>query len=155
MDAIPMHDANACGPLPALRARVAAGELQPDPAQRVAAERLQSLWAELRGYDPQPRPDSAHPGLFARLLRRAAEGADERRPNGLYLVGEVGRGKSMLMDLFFAAAQVKRRRRVHFHAFMQECHARIPRLARRASRGRGPDPAAGRRHRRRRRPAVL
>lgn len=113
------------GPLPAYRARVAAGALTPDPSQQSAAERLNGLWAKLRGYDPVPRP-AANPGLLGRLLRRkASEGADEERPNGLYLVGEVGRGKSMLMDLFFAAAQVRRKRRIHFHRFMQDVHARI------------------------------
>jgi cell division protein ZapE len=130
MDAAPTHDqhAQAAGPLPALRARIAAGALQPDPSQRMAAERLQDLWVKLRGFDPPPRPAGNGNGhsLFGRLLRRKpAEGADEARPHGLYLVGEVGRGKSMLMDLFFAAARVPRKRRVHFDRFMQDAHARI------------------------------
>ncbi len=114
---------DAAGPLPAYRARLAAGVLATDPSQALAAERLQDLWLRLRGYDPRP---PALGGLFSRLLRRrTAEGGNEDRPQGLYLVGEVGRGKSMLMDLFFDKAQVERRRRIHFHAFMQECHARI------------------------------
>jgi cell division protein ZapE len=129
------------GPLPAYRARLANGGLESDPAQRMAAERLQDLWAKLRGYDPPPRPagSGGGNGFLSRLLRRKpAEGADEPRPNGLYLVGEVGRGKSMLMDLFFESADVARRRRIHFHRFMQDAHARIH-AWRRANAG-GDDP---------------
>ena len=112
------------GPLPAYRAKVAAGELAPDSSQQLAAERLQRLWTRLRGYDPSSRPGNG--GLLSRLLRlRPADGADEDRPHGLYLVGEVGRGKSMLMDLFFAAADVPRKRRIHFHRFMQNVHMRF------------------------------
>jgi len=114
------------GPLPAYRAHVARGELAADPSQQMAAERLQDLWVKLRGYDPGPKQAEARTGLLARFFRRkATEGADETHPNGLYLVGAVGRGKSMLMDLFFAAADVKRRKRIHFHRFMQDAHARI------------------------------
>ena len=113
------------GPLPAYRARVAAGSLAADPSQAMAIERLQDLWVKLRGYSPEPQA-AAKAGLFSRFLRRKpTEGADEVRPHGLYLVGEVGRGKSMLMDLFFAAADVPRKRRLHFHQFMQESHRRI------------------------------
>jgi len=113
------------GPLPAYRAKLAAGELAPDPAQERAAERLQDLWAQLRGYDPAPKA-TPPAGLLSRLLRRKSAGqAANAGPNGLYLVGEVGRGKSMLMDLFFATAQVPRRQRIHFHRFMQNAHARI------------------------------
>jgi len=112
------------GPLAAYRALIAAGELTADDSQGAAAERLQDLWAKLRGYDPPPR--AATGWSISRLLRlRPAEGAPDSRPNGLYLVGEVGRGKSMLMDLFYHHAEVARRRRIHFHAFMQEVHARI------------------------------
>jgi len=104
---------------------VAAGELQPDQSQELAVERLQELWGRLRGYDPAPRP-AANPGLLSRLLRRKpTDEAGELRANGLYLVGEVGRGKSMLMDLFFVAADVPRKKRIHFHRFMQNAHARI------------------------------
>ena len=121
---IPFEDTSA-GPLPAYRARVARGELASDPSQALAIERLQLLWVNLRGYDPQPTP-AARAGLLKRFLRRKPiEGADDPRPHGLYLVGEVGRGKSMLMDLFFAAADVGRKRRLHFHQFMQESHRRI------------------------------
>ena len=116
------------GPLPAYRNRVAAGNLRPDPAQEKAAERLQDLWQRIRGYDPKPLagPPAEGGGLLGRLFRRrpAAETLPEA-PKGLYLVGEVGRGKSMLMDLFFDTAQVARKQRIHFHQFMQDSHRRI------------------------------
>jgi len=108
----------SAGPQSAYRALVASGELVPDTAQAAAAARLQALWAELRGYDPRPRRLAT--GLLARLRRRAPA---EEAPRGVYLVGAVGRGKSMLMDLFFAAAEVRRKRRLHFHRFMQDAHA--------------------------------
>ena len=113
----------AGGPLSAYRAKLSQGELSTDPAQAVAAERLQDLWAKLRGYDPPLQPGPS--GLVGRLFRRRVVDEAPAGPNGLYLVGEVGRGKSMLMDLFFAEAQVERKQRIHFHAFMQDVHARM------------------------------
>ena len=110
------------GPLPAFRAMVAAGELAPDASQELVAEQLQALWQRLRGYDPAPRLANGG-GLLSRLLRRNEP--VETRSHGLYIVGEVGRGKSMLMDLFFAAADVRRKQRIHFHRFMQNVHARF------------------------------
>ncbi|MSO91472.1 MAG: cell division protein ZapE [Acetobacteraceae bacterium] len=109
------------GPLPAYRALLATGELSHDPSQEQAAARLHELWEGLRGYDP-PLVAPIN-GRLARLLRRKS--AAPAPPQGLYLVGEVGRGKSMLMDLFFATAEVERRKRIHFHQFMQDAHARI------------------------------
>jgi cell division protein ZapE len=112
------------GPLPAYRELVATGALAADSSQAAAAERLQDLWAKLRGYEPPPLPSDG--GILGRLLRlRPAEGAPDARPNGLYLAGDVGRGKSMLMDLFFQHADVARKVRIHFHAFMHDVHARL------------------------------
>jgi len=115
------------GPLPLYRARVAAGGLRADPAQAQAAEILQDLWRRLRGYDPKPEaPRDAPGGLLSRFFRRKpVDEQPDGPPLGLYLVGEVGRGKSMLMDLFFETADVPRKRREHFHAFMQTSHRRI------------------------------
>ena len=113
------------GPLTAYRAKLAAGELMTDPAQALAAERLQTLWNRLRGY-ALPARHATPVKLFSRLLRRrVVDDIPEDYPHGLYLVGDVGRGKSMLMDLFFAAADVEKKRRIHFNAFMQEAHRRI------------------------------
>jgi cell division protein ZapE len=95
-----------------LGAQVAAGRLKPDPDQVRVAERLDRLAHDLA------RSEAAAAGWAAKLLaREPAEG-----PRGIYIWGGVGRGKSMLMDLFFAKAMVEKRRRVHFHEFMQESH---------------------------------
>jgi cell division protein ZapE len=96
--------------------------LEPDGAQATAAERLQDLWERLRGYDPRPFTGESV-GFLSRIMRRRH--AEEYVPTGLYLVGEVGRGKSMLMDMFFETADVPRRQRIHFHRFIQDAHARI------------------------------
>ena len=109
------------GPLPAYQAMIASHALAADPAQAIAIDRLQDLWERLRDYDPRPAPSSGR-GLLSRLIRRHTE---EYVPTGLYLVGEVGRGKSMLMDLFFDTAMVSRKQRIHFHRFIQSVHARI------------------------------
>ncbi|MGP1397517.1 MAG: cell division protein ZapE [Inquilinaceae bacterium] len=106
------------GPLDAYRALRRDGALQADPAQLLAMEKLQSLHRALHDYEP--RDDQG--GWRARMgLTRRPDPA----PQGLYLFGGVGRGKSMLMDLFFKTAPVARKRRVHFHAFMLEVHDRL------------------------------
>jgi cell division protein ZapE len=102
----------------ALRQR---GLLQPDPAQQLAIERLQSLYRALLHY----RPETGLRGWLARF--GLAENGGSHAPVGLYLCGPVGRGKSMLMDLFFRSAPSLSKRRVHFHAFMLEVHDRIER----------------------------
>lgn len=95
------------------RDRVRAGGLTEDPAQLTAAAQFDRLRDALRARPPKR-------GFFGR-----------RQPlppsRGLYLWGGVGRGKSMLMDLFFDTLDIEGRRRVHFHAFMQEVHAGIGR----------------------------
>jgi cell division protein ZapE len=92
---------------------VAAHELKPDPAQERGVAALDRL---ADGID-----DGG--GLFARLF-----GAGSKGPAGVYLWGGVGRGKSMLMDLAFAHIDVEPKRRVHFHEFMLETHARLKRV---------------------------
>jgi cell division protein ZapE len=115
----------ARGVAAAYRARVATGEVLPDPAQALAVEKLQSLARALVTY----KPAGSSGGWRARLGLRASSAEP---PQGLYLFGGVGRGKSMLMDLFFGEAPVEKKRRVHFHAFMLETHERIHRQNKRA-----------------------
>ncbi len=98
------------------QSRVAAGALRPDPAQAEAARLLQDLALQLDGYSPD-----AVKGLRALFKKKSPA------PRGIYLYGDVGRGKSLLMDLFFAEARVNRKRRVHFHQFMLEIHDRLHR----------------------------
>lgn len=89
------------------------GRVMDDPAQRKVLALLQTLSQQLAQKPP------------ARFFRRESS-ADAVR--GLYIWGNVGRGKSMLMDLFYNQVPVGKKRRVHFHAFMQEVHARIHKL---------------------------
>ena len=91
--------------------RAASGDLRPDPAQHAVLHDLESLrlWLETNA--------ERRVGLFAGLFAKPIT-----PPKGLYLWGGVGRGKSMLMDLFTAATDIRAKRRVHFHAFMQDIH---------------------------------
>lgn len=92
---------------------VNSGKLQADPAQLHAAEALGALYGELMELTPKKR-------LFGLL------GTERPPAPGLYLWGDVGRGKSMLMDRFVAAVKKKKKtRRVHFHAFMLDVHKRL------------------------------
>ncbi|MES1202448.1 MAG: cell division protein ZapE [Pseudomonadota bacterium] len=91
--------------LAAYQERVASGALAADPAQAHAATRLAELADDLTRWSPN-----------AWFGKKSA-------PRGVYLWGPVGRGKSMLMDLFFEAAPAHEKMRVHFHEFMQARHA--------------------------------
>ncbi len=110
----------AAGPLALYRERCRAGDLAADPAQAMAAEKLELLHRALQGYRPQ-----GNGSWRERLgLKRRQQ---ETAPQGLYIFGAVGRGKSMLMDLFFSAAPIAGKRRVHFHEFMLEAHGAMHR----------------------------
>src|SRR6202166_2278849 len=95
---------------------VPSGAIEPDAAQAQAAEAFAGLEARLAGYKPVRKQ-----GLLGRLFADK----DEAPPRGLYVHGEVGRGKTMLMDLFFQQSAVTHKRRAHFHEFMAEVHERI------------------------------
>lgn len=95
------------------RRLIAANELRADTDQAAAAERLSILQHELEAAPPRG-------STLWKLLRKPPE-----PPRGLYLWGGVGRGKSMLMDLFFDSVQIRRKRRTHFHEFMLDVHERL------------------------------
>jgi cell division protein ZapE len=95
------------------RALVAAGELRADPDQEAGAMRLDALQRELEAAPPRG-------STLWKMLRKAPA-----PPRGLYMWGGVGRGKSMLMDLFFDTVKVQRKKRAHFHEFMLDVHARL------------------------------
>lgn len=105
---------------------VAAGALQPDPAQALVIDHLERLHHQLKTHNagqPQTTDDSLL-ARFGRNLWRKTPNTKSTPPRvrGLYIHGPVGRGKSMAMDLFFDGAPSKKKRRVHFHAFMQNVH---------------------------------
>ncbi len=95
---------------------VAAGTLHADPAQRAALPLLEAVRKSLAA---KSRPRAG--GLRAMLARQSPQ----TKAKGVYLWGGVGRGKSMLMDLFFANVSTPAKRRVHFHGFMQEVQAKL------------------------------
>ncbi len=103
-----------------LERRLAARGSAPDPAQRAAAARLDRLAAELGAFR------TARQSRLKRLI------APPDVPRGVYLWGGVGRGKSMLMDAFYGAVAIRRKSRIHFHAFMRDVHEELATLKREA-----------------------
>jgi len=98
------------------QALVSSGAIEPDAAQAEAAEAFAGLEQRLASYKPLRKQ-----GLLGRLFADK----DEAPPRGLYVHGDVGRGKTMLMDMFFQQSLVVHKRRAHFHEFMAEVHERI------------------------------
>jgi len=107
-------------PVSSLRARyeslIASGVIERDAAQSEAVDKLAVLESLVSHYKPPSKT-----GLFGRLFADR----DAAQPRGLYIYGDVGRGKTMLMDLFFQYADVSHKRRAHFHEFMVDVHERI------------------------------
>ncbi|KAJ6539659.1 AFG1-like ATPase [Mycena capillaripes] len=124
-------------PLPQYRKLVRSGALRGDDHQTRIIQKLQDLHDKLVDYDPPRIPQPAPPSLFSRLrssldetfrLKTSEPTAPPANvPKGLYLYGDVGTGKTMLMDLFYSTLppSIKRKRRVHFHAFMIDVHKRV------------------------------
>jgi cell division protein ZapE len=97
----------------AYEAKIRDGSLRPDPAQAAALKPLIRLESDLSDDEPEG-------GILAMLRKRHYEA-----PRGVYLIGPVGRGKTLLMDLFYESATGFKKRRTHFHVFMGEVHRLI------------------------------
>lgn len=116
--------AQKTGPEAEYHALIEAGELKPDAGQASAVTALERLYRELTdlpsGHTRGERSRSRLSTVLFGWLNN-----NKPAPKGIYLYGGVGRGKSMLMDLFYALAPVTAKRRVHFHEFMLDIHARL------------------------------
>ena len=118
----------------ALERLISSGEIEGDPLQRRLADRLDALDRRLSA-EIGASKKSALGWLFGKKR-------EEDPIKGLYVHGDVGRGKTMLMDMFFRQSSIAAKRRVHFHAFMAEVHERIGEHRRREKNGetKGADP---------------
>ncbi len=116
--------------------RVDRGQIEADPAQEDALRQLDRLSTAIASYRPTRKG-----ATLGRLFGARASAAP---PQGVYIWGEVGRGKTMLMDLFFEETQQAQKKRLHFHAFMADVHARIFAIRQQMKKGllKGDDPIA-------------
>lgn len=111
---------NNAGPLPLYLAKLDEAGFVADQAQRAAVERLQMLFDRLSTY----RRVASGRALWLRWLRRG----QPQPPQGVYLWGGVGRGKTFLMDMFYESLPADRKMRTHFHRFMRRVHAELTHL---------------------------
>ncbi|XP_034004883.1 AFG1 like ATPase a [Trematomus bernacchii] len=104
------------GPLDHYTSIIREGALKEDEHQRAVMLTLDQLHQTLRGYS------NTHTSLFSRLFTKPEP------PNGYYIYGDVGTGKTMVMDMFYSHVETEKKKRVHFHGFMLDVHKRIHRL---------------------------
>ncbi|KAK6488608.1 AFG1 like ATPase a isoform X2 [Huso huso] len=104
------------GPLEHYEDLIRTGELKDDQQQRIVLQHLQKLQETLKGYSTSPA------SFLSKLFTKP------KPPKGFYVHGDVGTGKTMVMDMFYSHVEVEKKKRVHFHGFMLDVHKRIHRL---------------------------
>jgi cell division protein ZapE len=114
-------------------ALISSGEIEADPGQALLAKHLADLALRVDRHRLAQKSSS----LGWMFGRRASA---EVPLTGLYIYGEVGRGKTMLMDLFFFTSPIQRKRRAHFHEFMADVHERVHTFRQESKNGEGDDP---------------
>ncbi|ODQ63755.1 AFG1-like ATPase [Nadsonia fulvescens var. elongata DSM 6958] len=127
-------------PLQQYNYKVERGVIRDDPHQRQVIGSLMSIYTQLQAYQPPQITEAQMTGqkaggLWGKLSLSNLFGSKDkkiggaRQPNGIYLFGDVGCGKTMLMDLFYSTVPAHlTRKRIHFHSFMQEVHKRSHKL---------------------------
>ncbi|RZF39754.1 hypothetical protein LSTR_LSTR003415 [Laodelphax striatellus] len=105
------------GPVNLLKSKVASGELKEDAHQTAVAIKLQKVYNDIENYVP------SGPSKFLKWFGRKQ--SNLKGPQGLYIYGAVGGGKTMLMDLFYSCCKTNSKQRVHFHSFMSNVHKKI------------------------------
>ncbi|ORY03601.1 AFG1-like ATPase [Basidiobolus meristosporus CBS 931.73] len=114
------------GPIATYDKLVTSGVVNDDSYQRSVVQLLEDLHTELKTYHPGLSP-AVQTSFFSKWFGNTTASRSSA-PKGLYLYGDVGTGKTMLMNLFYDTLQIQRKRRIHFHAFMLDVHSRIQKL---------------------------
>ena len=119
---------NKVSPSHAYQAALDSGQLQPDPLQLKVVAQLQDLYDRLLLAEANPQKKDSRGGFFSALFGKPLTPVSQSPVTGLYLWGGVGRGKTLLCDMFYAGLPITKKKRVHFHRFMQSVHDQLSKI---------------------------